>query len=279
MIGAVVVLYNPWDSVLELINTLVTNNLTIVLVRNEEGACLPLHDVLSCHVIYNHNQNGISGALNIGLNYLFNIGCEWAFTFDQDSMPEDNMISNLIQYLELYRTENIASIAPRFVCNSTKISSKLGFVYKDSVITSGNLINLGVYKKIGGFKDELFIDSVDFEFCLNLRKNGYKIIQVNDAVLFHNLGESKILSIFGKTFNLSIHSPLRRYYMFRNNVYVQKKYFSRFPQYCIKRNIFLLIEIFQIILFERDKRKNIKMVVKGLLDGMLSKYGKYNGRD
>lgn len=36
--------------------------------------------------------------------------------------------------------------------------------------------------------NDLFIDSVNHEYCLRLQKNGYKVIQLNTAIFEHNLG-------------------------------------------------------------------------------------------
>ena len=40
-------------------------------------------------------------------------------------------------------------------------------------------------EEIEGFKDWMFIDCVDFDYCLNLVRNGYEIHQVNKVVLHH----------------------------------------------------------------------------------------------
>lgn len=271
--GAVIVTFNPNVIFLDLLYTLKNHNFEIVVVDNcSEDRCL-LSDI-NVKLIENVTNVGIAAALNQGLRYISTMGVTWSYTFDQDSMPSSNMLKQIISYIYLFYEKKVASIAPRFVCSNHYLEST-GYFYKDSVITSGNLINIEAYTKIGGFKSELFIDSVDFEFCLNLRKHGYNIIQVNDAILFHGLGDPKNITIFGKKIQLSIHSSLRRYYMFRNNIYVQKKYLNSFPLYCIKRNVVLFIEILQILFVERDKYTNFKMILKGFYHGVMGKYGKY----
>lgn len=41
---------------------------------------------------------------------------------------------------------------------------------------SANLVNVEVYKKLGKYREEYFIDCVDYEYCLRARENQYSII-------------------------------------------------------------------------------------------------------
>ena len=56
-------------------------------------------------------------------------------------------------------------------------------------MTSDNIINLDIYKKIGGFKDWLFIDGIDIEYCMSLHNNNYKILRIDTIEIDHNLGD------------------------------------------------------------------------------------------
>ena len=53
-------------------------------------------------------------------------------------------------------------------------------------MTSGSFLNLKVYKEAGPFVDKLFIDYVDFEYCLRLKKKGFKIYKLNNTYMQHN---------------------------------------------------------------------------------------------
>ena len=65
---------------------------------------------------------------------------------------------------------------------------------------------------MGGFNDNYFIDYVDVEYCLRLNVEGYKIIQVNAARLYHNEANLEIKRIVGKTIYPYNHNPIRFYY-------------------------------------------------------------------
>jgi rhamnosyltransferase len=120
-------------------------------------------------------------------------------------------------------------------------------------MTSGSLIRTG----LGFFEEKLFIDSVDNEYCLRLRKNGYKIIRVNHAVLNHQLGTLR-KNWLG--FSTIVHPASRRYYITRNMFYVMSKY-PEFRLFGIKE---LLKSILLIILVENDKIKKLKAFFRGV---------------
>ena len=145
--------------------------------------------------------------------------------------------------------------------------------YVISEITSGNLVKCNVFDKVGYFEDKLFIDYVYHEFCLRLNKNGYKLIQVENAYLLHQLGSSSKKNLIIKQVEYTNHSYIRRYYITRNRIYVWKKYFRKFPKFILKDINGAFKEVIKIIFFESDKKLKLKMILKGCRDGLLNKYG------
>lgn len=85
-------------------------------------------------------------------------------------------------------------------------------------ITSGNVILLSAWQKVGGFYEPFFIDEVDHEFCFRLNEAGYEIFKFDSCLMNHVLGKPK------KTFYpcVSHHSGPRLYYIFRNGFFLKK---------------------------------------------------------
>lgn len=85
-------------------------------------------------------------------------------------------------------------------------------------ITSGNVILLSAWQKVGGFYEPFFIDEVDHEFCFRLNEAGYEIFKFDSCLMNHVLGKPK------KTFYpcVSHHSGPRLYYIFRNAFFLKK---------------------------------------------------------
>lgn len=278
---AVIVTYNPDIERLELnIKAIINQVDSIIIVDNgsENFECIySLLKEYRIKTIRNYENKGIAYALNKGANYAFNNNFKWMLTLDQDSIADSNMINEFKSFFEIKKNIiDIAIVGPQIIdLNlSNDLEEKIQFKECSVLITSGSLINIDVCNKLGGFKEELFIDGVDFEFCLNVRKNGYRIYQVTKAKLYHELGKITSNKFIGIKIITTNHSPLRRYYYFRNRIYILKKYlkedFKWVLRYCLSGvKVFLLI-----IIFENNKYEKIKYSIKGCIDGINNKFGK-----
>ena len=104
-------------------------------------------------------------------------------------------------------------------------------------------------------------------------KNNYKILQFDEIILEHKLGNTEIKKIFNKTFSVNNHSALRRYYIVRNKLYVKKLH----PEFTKEYYKDILKLIVKIILFEKNKFQNIKYILHGIRDYKKNIMGKYKG--
>ena len=90
----------------------------------------------------------------------------------------------------------------------------------DYLISSGCLMPMSVLGKVGGMRDDLFVDYVDVEWGLRARHYGFQCYGVCSAYMEHSLGDHP-LTFFG--IDIPLHSPLRHYYLFRNAVLLYKE--------------------------------------------------------
>ena len=134
------------------------------------------------------------------------------------------------------------------------------------LMTSGSVINLEAYKKIGGFKDWLFIDCVDTDYCLNLLNHKYQVLRLNNVIMKHSLGDLTLHRFLGKTYDCFNHNPIRRYYIVRNNLYIYEMYHDLYPEYCDHLIRCQKGQVKRILVFEKDKFKKLKMMYKGYKD-------------
>ena len=81
-------------------------------------------------------------------------------------------------------------------------------------ITSGNFININQYNKINGFKEELFIDYVDFDLCHQFYKKNIKIGVIPNIKIQHQIGKPITKMFLWRKFNCMNHSPIRYYYRY-----------------------------------------------------------------
>jgi rhamnosyltransferase len=117
-----------------------------------------------------------------------------------------------------------------------------------------------------GYKSWLFIDGVDFDFCMNLNIHGYKVRRLNFCNLIHELGDIKLINFFGRKLVCSNHNYIRRYYMSRNDHYIFDLYSKYFPDYCQMIIDGLKGQARNILFFENNKFKKLVFMKYGFQD-------------
>ena len=208
---------------------------------------------------------GIAKALNVGLEYAFKYKYKYALTMDQDS----RFSNNLIEEYRKNQQVNVAIYSPFYLIDrKRKKNNKKNAQYLYWTMTSGNLLNLEYVKEIGKFKEDFFIDAVDYEFCLRARKKGYKILQCNKAILIHNPGITKTKKILFWNYKYGYMSTDRLYYQIRNLSYIAKKYNS------YRARIVIFIKLLKIILLFDDKKSFLSAFKAGINDYKNNNYGK-----
>ncbi len=245
----------------------------INLISRIKGECK-----IKIDLIENKENIGIASALNQALDYAYKNNFDWILTLDQDSICDINMISEMKSQYEKEDNKKIALIAPNILDENITLKPKdikEGIEYTGPVITSGSLTKTNIAKNIGGFVDKLFIDQVDFDFCLRLKDSGADILKVNRAIIYHQLGEISEHKLFGKTITTTNHSPIRRYYYYRNLVYMYEHHKENHKEWINLEIKHAIKNIPRIILFEKNKTDQIKSITKGILDAKKGKYGQF----
>ena len=218
------------------------------------------------------NNRGVGYALNLGIAHAKAIGCTWLLTMDQDSIADCHMIS-AFQAVAKLNTEAV-SFSPR-ISREASVNESICVEIK-SAITSGNLVHIGVFDKIGAYDEGFFIDCIDFDFSLRLRRKGYKLFRIENAEMQHQLGDLTGLPKYVMKF-YARHPPLRRYYMTRNYLYLAERHLFRFPVFIIKLGI-LRVVLFVLILFlDRAPLSSYCAVARGLYDYVARRQGPYRG--
>ncbi|WP_243370795.1 glycosyltransferase family 2 protein [Geotalea sp. SG265] len=287
---AVIVAYDPAPQLLGNIKALAPQVAEIVVVDNASGpegrrVLAEATKLEGISLISNTNNLGIAAALNIGVRFARDRGYPWLATFDQDSTAPEGFIAALLAACNACPDlSRVGLISPRYRDRHTgRISSYAEgddgpYAEVFTTMTSGNLVRIEVFNKVGFFAEEFFMDCVDHEFCLRLRSKGYRLIEARDAELVHGLGRMTLHRAFGRTFKVFNHSPLRRYYNARNRILVYRRYGLQFPRWVLKDFTNLCRELAGILLFESESLAKMAAVIRGLSGGFVGKTGKYDGR-
>lgn len=268
-----IVLYNPDSKRLrENISAIISQVDKLVLIENGSRDQLYLSeiDVSDKIVVLQNGENrGIAGALNQILQYAEEHGYEWALTLDQDSIVSSNIIQIYDQYVD---EKNVGMLTCSIVDRNfsfAKRNDKGGYI--DFCISSGSYVRVGAWKHVGGFDETMFIDSVDLDFCLNLRTRDWKIFRTDETNILHEVGNSKVVRIFGKEYLALNHSIIRYYYIVRNLIYVGRKHNMRLKSFKITIRLF-----YTVLLYEHQRTSKLRNMIKGFFVGLTCKIRRHD---
>jgi rhamnosyltransferase len=285
-IHSVLIAYNPDSKELNQAIERLKSQTDIVVVCNNSDNDINFKDEQV--KLFNFGENlGIAKAQSIGMKWAFENGADFILQMDQDSIPDENLVSNLLScYLELEKKGyKIGLVGPQDFDKDTKELNKArlkkgkyiedtNFVSLEQTLSSGSLIPKDVYLVVSGMEDDLFIDAVDSEYCWRIRKNGFLVIKNNDALLAHKLGDGK-QKILG-FLSVGVPSPIRHYYQVRNTLLLfRRDYVPNYWKYSgIVKILFKLI-VYPLTLNRGYER--FKYISKGIKDGLLGRSGKIRG--
>ncbi len=256
----------------------------IVIVDNHSGnTSVAMLDLLvanrvNLYLIRNLDNLGVATALNQGVRWAKEAGYRWALLLDQDTTLLEFTVETLISAYRGFPGKNrLAVIGSNYLgamreCETSNISDfPNSWMECVAVITSGSLLSIAGHEAIGPFRDDLFIDHVDHEYCLRARSKGWKIIMSRQLAIQHVVG---VPSMHWPSLKVLNHSPLRHYYMARNSVVLARKYFTKEPSWILTALAREAKTIFLMLLFERDKKVKLMHASRGLWHGFLGRLGK-----
>lgn len=285
-LAAVVVTYKPTEDIIA--NVLQTASFVdqVIIIDNETSTnsdkiIKQITDKANnIKVIKNKENEGIAKALNQAGHLAVQMGYKWFLTLDDDSFVDPKMVDNLLEgYWAYPEKDKVLMLAPYYcydgvVEDHEKYQSQPKYRIIPSTITSGSIMDLDCFKKIGDFDEGLFIDCVDDDYCLKLSSKGYQVLKVKDALIEHKLGDKKTFKWFGKTVYSDEHNYIRWYYITRNNMTMFVRYTLRFPLRNAHALHFFIKSVGKVVFLEEDKSRKIKSMFVGFKDFLIGKKGR-----
>lgn len=237
-------------------------------------------------------NGGVGGGYAAGLAYAaLTKRYDWVWLFDQDSVPAQDALERLLlglQHLDGI-AQNTAILAPKCVHYATQYTYP-GFSWRgkrfmptmgtgeqpttlvDLVMSSGSLIRREAIEAAGLPRADFFMDFVDYEHCLRMRRHGFSIAIVGDSILEHAVGEPAKFDVFGRTKYWTDHVPWREYYKTRNLIFTMWQYY---PSFTVKGITMyrLCRHAFGVVVFGKRKLACLRMIYYGLMDGLTGRLG------
>jgi len=230
-------------------------------------------------LIENHENLGIAEALNQGGRWARSHSYPWVLFFDQDSRVTDGFVDSLLKTWRRHpHRDRVITVQPRHVDPSQATPQPL-IRRGDNVLlcsmTSGSLMPVWAFDVVGWFDSEFFIDYVDIEYSLRARERGYLIVESQETVLYHVVGDPVPQSRFGIfSFRPCNHNATRHYYMMRNRIVTMRRYLFKFPRWGMVDLLASSREIAKMLLGEENRRRKLDAMRRGAIDGIAGRMGK-----
>lgn len=236
-IAAVITAFRPDESLLGVVEALHAQSARVFVV--DDGSGETSDDVLvgaegrGARVIRLPRNSGIAVALNIGVRAALDEGCELIVTFDQDSTPEKGFISALVRTRAetLARGHRIGPVVPEYFAGVRQVHRVLsdGTLIARHAIQSGMLLGADLVRRVGPFREDLFIDLVDTDFEMRCSAAGLPTVASPGLAMGHSLGRQYARTLFGRQVSIpgvppvvTLSSPFRYYYRVRNRLVVNR---------------------------------------------------------
>lgn len=295
-ICAIIVTYNPnINKISECIASLVEQVSKVIVVDNGSTNAEMLLDLKSSKIdfIFLHENKGIAFAQNHGAEIALNIySTQNLFFSDQDTIFPVNTLKELYARLEKYNKhphKKVGCVSPFFKDHRTGHLHPSVFLnlfttdkmisqgspedlFPSHVIASGMLISRDAWLVVGSFREDLFIDWVDTEWCWRAQSKGYKTLQTSSVIISHELGygQKKFAGRF-----VTIHNSFRNYYKIRNAIFLML-----YSSYSFKYRYHLFFHSAKNIIFEllysKNRMASTGVVWRAIMDAVLRNMNKGN---
>lgn len=281
LISAIIVTYNPditgLTRLIKQLNKQVDN---VIVVDNCSINSNDIKEVSSdFKFIENNNNIGLASAQNSGIRNAIDISSH-IIIFDQDSEISGEFVRNQLRCESILLSKGIkvSAVGPKFYDKHSgyeypatvykgpfikKVPVKDEPVEATFVIASGSLIRTCVLRDVGLMLDDFFIDFVDVEWCLRAGEKGYKCFINPFESMKHSIGDLRV-NVLGRM--ISIHSDFRKFYIYRNGVYMSRLNYVPVG-YKIRVFIFNIIRTFIGVSLSSKKIDTLKASIKGWISG------------
>ena len=242
-------------------NLKAANGAPLILVDNGSENIADIRTITEGTVLIEKPKNlGIAAALNQLFRQVQTLGCEWIVTLDQDSVIQPGMLEAFSHHIS---QSDLGIICPRIEdrrLGRQHTQSTSGTEYVTHAITAGNMVRLKAWEAVGGFTEALFIDGVDFDFCLKLREGGWQILRDNSVCLYQEIGHGRKITLpFHHQMSVLNHSPQRLYYIARNYLWIGRQHHQR-----LHWTLEVAKRLFIVLCFERNKWQKLRAMIKGI---------------
>lgn len=238
-------------------------------------------------LVENVDNMGLGYAQNQGVRLAIDAGCSHVVILDDDSVLSETFVEQMLleEFNLINSGEKVGALGPVYINEITgeqypitkyvgpfikRLTPQNNPVEASFLISSGAMIRSEVFNEVGYMNESLFIDYIDVEWSFRAINKGFKLYAVPSVKMKHSIGDRRT-SILGRT--ISVHSPLRRYYLNRNGIFMLRCSYIAWG-YKLRELVFLILRFFIFAFLSSNRELYIKYSLLGLIHGLKNKYGK-----
>jgi rhamnosyltransferase len=193
---------------------------------------------------------------------------------DQDSILPPDLVPGLVAHLE---DPTIGVVGP------APVDAEKGGQYETltilhgtvsdrySVITSGMLVRRSCFEKVARFREDFFVDCVDIDFCLRLRRADVRIVRDKSLTLPHSIGDGRDHRLLFATVRVLHYAAWRHYWVARNGMVLTREHWRKLPGFAVINALFMARWLAATAVFEPARRTHVPAILRGLRDGLIGR--------
>lgn len=247
----------------------------VVLVDNASSSFDAIASRLDPRVVLLRQRSnlGLSRAMNAAAAEARRLGAEAVLMLDQDSVVATGLVESLERHLA--DDDDLAIVAARMIDRNLSRAGDYarGLQVVQASITSGSLVRVRDWDEVDGWDERLFIDYVDFDFCLRLRMLERKIAIDHDTALDHAIGDARRV---GRAIAWG-HSAFRLRHMASDIIYYARKHrrspaaLQVVPRGVIRAAAVLVRKAVIVAAHERDRKQKLLALAQGTIHGFVTR--------
>lgn len=211
---------------------------------------------------------GLAGALNLSLAHAPGSAL---LLLDQDSRLPIGLVERLLVHLAAvdvgaagpapWDAEEKRYLDPRTARRPTVAELPV-------LITSGLLVRREALAEVGPFREDFFVDAVDLDLCLRLRRAGYRLLQDRSLRLPHRLGATRWHRVLGVGVRATHHPDWRVASAARNGGVLVREHLRTDPRWAVTHLLLMTYWALTVAAFEPPRRRRLLLLLRGFSDGL-----------
>jgi rhamnosyltransferase len=258
--------------------SLLAEGFLVVLVDNNLDLRADGHDPLvhlqyseplesGLHLVHNHNQGGVAGGFNRGIEKALVLGAQWVTLLDQDSRLEPPVLKRLLDPWQQGATRLL--VGPmiwdgrRGQHHGKQLRVNAQHCWSTRLlISSGTTFSAADWPSLGQMFEWMTVDFVDHSWCFRAQARGFQLVQHPGVTLIQHFGKAHP-NFFCRSLGMELYSPRRHFYQLRNLRWLLLQSFVPLDLRC-KELFKMLVKPWLWLLCEPRKLQNLRAVLSAL---------------